>query len=348
MNFSKIDIIAQNFEKYMTFSFSVFRFLDSFSFLASSLDTLSSNLLKDGEHNFQHTLKGDYTNKQKQLILKKGVYPYEYIDCYDRFNEEKLPNKDAFYSSLSEVGIKDNEYKHAQEVWKEFNIKTIGEYHDLYLKTDVLLLTDVFESFRNTAINDYKLDPANDYITLPSYAWDAMLYKTNIKLEQLTDPDMYLFCERGIRGGTSMISHRYAKANNKYIKNYDENIKSSYIMYLDANNLYGGAMCEKMPYGKFKWINNFDERFIKNYNANGDKGCFVECDLEYPAELHNLHNDYPLAPETRPILTNELSNYQLNQLQTHNEKHNEKINKLVPNLYDKKHYVVHIRNLQYY
>ena len=209
-------------------------------------------------------MKGDYTNKQKQLILKKGVYPYEYIDCYNRFNEEKLPDKDAFYSSLSEVGIKDIEYKHAQEVWKEFNIKTIGEYHDLYLKTDVLLLTDVFESFRNTAINDYKLDPANGYFTLPNYARDAMLYNTNIKLEQLTDPDMYLFCERAIRGGISMIGHRYAKANNKYMKNYDENIKSSYIMYLDANNLYGGSMCEKMPYGEFKWINNFDDRLIKN------------------------------------------------------------------------------------
>ena len=186
------------------------------------------------------------------------MYPYEYIDNYNRFDEKKLPNKDAFYSSLNESGIKDTEYKHAEEVWKEFNIKNIGEYHDLYLKTDVLLLTDIFENFRKTAINDYKLDPANGYFTLPNYAWDAMLYKTKIKLEQLTDPDKYLFCEKAIRGGISMISHRHAKANNKYMKNYDENKESSYITYLDANNLYGGAMCEKMPYKEFKWINNFE------------------------------------------------------------------------------------------
>jgi hypothetical protein len=169
-------------------------------------------------------------------------------------------------------------------------------------------------------VRQHKLDPANGYFTLPNSAWDAMLYKTKIKLEQLTDTDKYLFCEKAIRGGISIISHRHAKANNKYMKNYDENKESSYITYLDANNLYGGAMCEKMPYNGFEWVKIFDDKFIKNYNANGDKGCYVECDLEYPKEIHDLHNDNPLAPETKAILKNELSYYQLNQLETHKEK----------------------------
>ena len=121
--------------------------------------------MNDGEDNFKHTLNGNYSDKQKKLILKKGVYPYEYIDNYNRFDEKKLHYKDAFYSSLNESGIKDTEYKHAEEVWKEFNIKNIGEYHDLYLKTDVPLLTDIFESFRKTALNNYKLDFANGYFT---------------------------------------------------------------------------------------------------------------------------------------------------------------------------------------
>ena len=132
-----------------------------------------------------------------------------------------------------------------------------------------------------------------------------MLYKTRIELEQLTDIDKYIFCERGIRGGVSMISHRYAKANNKYLQDYNPNDISSYIIYLDANNLYGGSICESMPFGEFEWIENVD---VVNYNADGDKGCFLEVDLEYPSELHDLHNDYPLAPESRSINYNELSN----------------------------------------
>ncbi len=142
-----------------------------------------------------------------------------------------------------------------------------------------------------------------------------------------------------------MISHRYAKANNKYLQDYNPNDISSYIIYLDANNLYGGSMCESMPFGEFEWIENVD---VVNYNTEGDKGCFVEVDLEYPKELHDLHNDFPLAPESKSINYNELSDYQKNQLEIHGEKQNDKINKLTPNLYDKKNYICHIRNLQYY
>ena len=348
MNFSNIKIIAQNFEKYMSFAFGEFRFLDSFAFMSSSLDTLASNLLKDGKSNFIHTLKNNYSDEQNDLILKKGVYPYEYMDTTEKFSDTALPKIDDFYSVLSESRISEEEYEHALKVWDKFNITSMGEYHDLYLKTDVLLLTDVFEAFRNTAIKNYKLDPCNGYFTLPNYAWNAMLLKTGVVLDQLTDIDMYLFCEQGIRGGTSMISHRYAKANNKYMESYDRDVVTSYIMYLDANNLYGEAMTQNLPTGGFDWDDNKETKYFESFDADGDIGLFVECDLHYPTDLHDLHNNYPLAVESKNILKGELSPYQQNQMLRHNETHSEKLKKLVPNLYDKKNYVCHIKNLQYY
>ena len=334
----------------MTFAFGEFRFLDSFAFLSSSLDTLSTSLLKDGIHNFKQTLpeNNTYTNEQKQLILKKGVYPYDYVDSNEKFNETEYPSIDKFYSQLTESGINEKEYEHGLNVWNAFNIKNLGEYHDLYLKTDVTLLSDVFENFRKTAKKNYGLDPANGYFTLPNYAWDAMLLKTNMKLELLTDVDKYLFCESGIRGGISMISHRYAKANNPYMKSYDKTKETSYIQYLDANNLYGHSMCQKLPYSEFKWRENMTNEQVTEYDYSGENGCFVECDIEYPAYLHEEHNNYPLAPETRVVMKTELSPYQKFQLESHKEKHSEKIKKLIPNLYNKEKYVCHIKNLQYY
>ena len=129
----------------------------------------------------------------------------------------------------------------------------MGEYHNLYLKSGVLLLADVFENFRKTCIQYYKLDPCH-YFTSPGLSWDAMLKMTDIKLELMVDIDMYQFIEKGMRGGVSYIANRYGKANNKYMKEYDEKAPSKYIMYLDANNLYGWAMSQALPTGGFKSV----------------------------------------------------------------------------------------------
>ena len=160
------------------------------------------------------------------------------MDSWEKFNEASLPNKESFYSELNKEGITDEDYVHAQKVWEVFKIKNLGEYHHLYVQSDTSLLADVFDNFRDRCINIYKLDPAH-FLTAPGLAWQACLKKTKLKLELLTDNDMLMMVEKGIRGGMCNAVHRYAKASNKYMKNFNKSIESSYLEYLDANNLYG-------------------------------------------------------------------------------------------------------------
>ena len=214
-------------------------FIDSFQFISSSLDKLVSNLPKEA---FKYTSE-EFTGKKLNLMSQKGMYAYDYMDCFEKFDQTELPTKEQFYSILNDQHVTNGEYDHGRKVWKTFDIKTMGEYHDLYLKSDVLLLADVFESFRKTCLQYHKLDPCH-YFTCPGLSWDAMLKMTNIKLELMTNVDMFQFNEKGMRGGVSYIANRYGKTNNKYMKNHHKNEQSKYIVYLDANNLYGWAMSQ--------------------------------------------------------------------------------------------------------
>ena len=187
------------------------------------------------------------------LLTDKGVYPYDYMNSWDKFDETQLPKKEDFYSQLYEENISDKDYARANIVWKHFNIKNLGEYHDLYLMTDVYLLTDVFEDFRDMCLNYYGLDPAY-YLTLPHYSWNAFLSLTGVKLQQIHIKEMYEMIENGLRGGMTQCSFKKVEANSKYMnEDYDKSKPSSYISYLDANNLDGFAMCKKLPYDDFKW-----------------------------------------------------------------------------------------------
>ena len=174
------------------------------------------------------------------------------MDSWERCNETTLPNKKAFYSKLFLEDITDEDYIHAQKVFEEFKLKNFGEYHDLYFQSDTLLLTDVFENFRDKCIEIYELDPAH-FLSAPGLAWQACFKKTGMILELLTDNYMLMIVEEGIRGGICHAIYRYSRANNKYMKNYNKNIDSSYLMYLDENNLYWWAMFQKLPVNGFKW-----------------------------------------------------------------------------------------------
>ena len=335
-----ISVIPTNSEKYMSFTWGKkMVFIDSFQFMPSSLEKLASNLSKD---KYIH-LENEMGTENSHLLKQKGVYCYEYTDNWDKYNETKLPNKEKFYSSLNDTNVSDDDYKRALEIWDKFNCKNLGEYSDLYLKTDVCLLADVFENFRNTCLTYYQLDPTH-YFSSPGLAWDAMLKMTNVQLDLITDIDMENMVQLGMRGGVSTINHRHEKANNKYMKNYEKDKEDSYIMYLDANNLYGWAMSQKLPTGKFKWGN--EENFDLN-NYKGDKGCIIECDLEYPENLHDKHNMYPLAPEKLLIENDMLSPYCTEILNEFKMQKNT-CKKLIPNLMNKQKYVLHYKNLQLY
>ena len=366
-NKKKIDVIAQNSEKFINIGFDSLSVKDSFSFITASLDKLVSMtkydntdekdrrkwVLRDNwQSNLRYSTKNDIIKTEKclDLLTEKGVYPYDYMNAFDKFNDEHLPSKEQFYSRLTEEDITNHDYNKAKQIWKHFDIKNMGEYHDLYVKTDVLLLTDVFENFRDMCLSYYGLDPVY-YYTLPNFAFDAMLKLTGIEIDLVYNQDMYEMIEAGLRGGMTQTTCKKVEANNKYMgSDHDSGKKSSYINYLDANNLYGLSMIQKLPYRNLKWDDKITEDDIINYN-NGRTGCILEVDLEYPKELHDLHNDYPLAPEVMNVKANMLSEKQVEIYKLINgskEPKDEKTKKLILNLNDKSKYVVHIRTLQFY
>ena len=288
----EIRCIPNNDEKYISFSKEIIvgkyvkndvllpktyeiRFIDSFKFMSSSLSGLVENLKKSGLEKFVY-LEKEF--REIELLTRKGVYPYDYMDGIEKFSEQLPPQKE-FYSKLNDCGISDEDYEHAQKIWKEFEIQNMGEYHDLYLKTDVLLLADVFEEFRKICMENYSLDPAW-YYTSPGLSWDALLKHSKVQLELLSDLDMLLLFEKGIRGGVSMIPNRWGKANNKFMgDSFDKTKPSKFLAYLDANNLYGWAMMQPLPVGDFHWMN---EEELKNWK---DYPCILEVDLDYPKKL---------------------------------------------------------------
>ena len=251
------------------------KFIDSFRFMATSLSKLVDNLTEDIHGDKCVDCKSDLSymkvmdetlifrcfNCQKSykkeinkelierfassykfcnndldkfvMLFRKGAYTYEYADGWDKFNETLIPSKESLYSSLTMENISKTDYRHATNVFKTFKFNNLGDYHD---QSDTLLLADVFENFRKACIKTYELDPAH-FISLPGLAWQACLKKTGVELELLTDYDMLLMIEDGIRGGICHAVHQYAKANNRYMKNYDKSKESSYIQYLDANSL---------------------------------------------------------------------------------------------------------------
>ncbi|XP_071052136.1 uncharacterized protein [Onthophagus taurus] len=338
-----VDVIAQNKEKYISFSKKIIvgenidskgklrrvhmklRFVDSFRFMALSLEKLGSFL----EDNQCVQIRKYFRNEEQfRLIRQKGVFPYSFVDSFEKLNLTALPDRSSFYNTLCDDSITEENYCRAQTVWNLFNCRTLGEYSDIYLTSDVLLLADVFENFRTISMKYYSLDPCH-YFTAPGFGWDALLRMTGVKLELLTDIDMLHFFKNGIRGGLSMCTKRSAKANNKLMMEFDETKDPSYILYLDATNLYGHAMRRKLPTGGFRWLSDEEIQKLDIYNTEDDseKGYVFEVDLEYPEAIHDEHNDLPFCPER--IVPPGSKNA-----------------KLIANLENKTKYIIHYVNLK--
>ena len=197
----------------------------------------------------------------------------------------------------------------------------------MYVQCDTFLLADVFEDFRNMCLNKYGLDPAH-LLSAPGLEWQACLKKTKVELELLADIDMLFMVEKETRGGTCQAMHRHAKANNKYMKNYNNDVISSYLTYLDASNLYGWAMSQKLPVKGFKWVQDlsrFNEIFTKNYDENSNTGYFLEVVIDCLKKLFDLHKDSPFLPESKKV---------------------NKVEKLICSVEDKEKHVMHIRVLK--
>ena len=383
----RLTALCQNSEKILTMSFQGIKFLDSMGYLTTSLDKLVENLkgkediAREGDPTvnlFQHTrsyLGQRYPECNTDLLLRKGVYPYEYVKDIKVLEDKELPAQEDFYSAVSGSGISDKDYAHAQQVWQEFGCASLGEYHDLYLMLDVCLTADVLVQFRSTAYSAWGIDPFyRSFISLPGYSWACMLKYTGeqipgfcIELLHGEDTDKYLFFEEMIRGGVSYIGTRHATANNKHLDNHDPKKPTTCIQYLDANNLYSVAQSFPMPYKDIEWVpqETVDgiELTLEDIKAmNGGKescpmvrdlptdegdstGYIFEVDLDVPPHLHDKFNDFPMAVEKRVVKEEEMSPLQDRMLDGGKMT---KTEKLIPSLSSKKRYKVHGRNLQFY
>ena len=328
----------------------------------SELTELFPNLY----HNFKKKWK-DLPEEAFPLLTRKGIYPYAYMDSMSKFQETQLPPKESFYNDLSKKDISNEDFEFVHKLWETFNLKNLGELHDLYMETDALLLADVFESYRKSILKNYGLDPIHFY-TAPSLSWAAGLKFTGVKLEIPSDVNMHIFFDQGLTGGISMVSNHFARANNKLMKeHYDPKLKQSYILLVDANNLYGWAMSQALPTGNFKWVKNLKtdvpalttgnwgfksmqewEQDIKNLKDDDDTGYMFQVDLDYPENLHldEMHDNFPLAPESCKIEKEMLSSYQTTLGDSLNVAYGSE--KLCLTLKDKKKYICHYRNLKFY
>jgi hypothetical protein len=342
-------VIPKTGQKYLSFSIGDVNFKDSCQFLSGSLASHVRNLRDKGEEfffNVNHHFQDEY---QRKLFYRKGVFPYNYISSLAKLQETSLPSRENFYNDLTQSHILEEEYVFACDVWEILGCQTLQDYLIFYLLADVLLLSDVFENFRQTTLDNYELDPAH-FVSNAQLTLSAFLRYSRAELELFTDVNKYFFVKKGVRGGVSMSVLRYAQANNPYLRNYETLKNDSYIMYFDCNNLYGQAMLQHLPVGNFEWEENVTVDEILSCPADGDVGYIVQCDLKYPQSLHDAHSDFPLAPHHAGIPKSCLSPF-AKAILAKNKGHippRATGAKLLCTLHDKHDYVLHYRTLQCY
>ena len=352
----RVEVLPKNGEKMTAIFINNFTFIDSLSFLPSSLENVVETLMHSKKELLILKQSQMYNNeKERDLLLKKGLYPYDFVKDYDQIKNCQLPSYEEFYSLLRKSDISKSDYLHAKSVYRTFSCRNLLDYTILYNRLDVYLLAECFWNFRQIAYREFKLDPAN-YISLPAFSMDAMLYMTKAKIELLQDLDMYLLIESHIRGGLSLISERYLKASpemseEKFNSLTAEEKKRVYrILYLDQNNLYGGQLRKNLPISNFEWMTEADFKKINwlNTNSNSSKGYILEIDISYPKKLHKEHESIPLCPHHKNITYKDLTEYsKMAYSKSRNEK-TYKSKKLTASFEKKIKYVIHYDTLREY
>ena len=355
----KLSVIPQTKEKYMALTaripvettrenkevyFNV-EFRDSYQFMSSSLANLTSNL---DSLPFTEVLQRDYPNLSKDVIKRKGVFPYSYFDALSRLQESSLPSRSAFRNDLSGEECTEEDYRFAQTAWQEFGCQTFEDYLMAYLKLDVLLLACVFERFRQKTLEQDGLDPVH-FVSLPGLSFMSAFKMTGESIHLLGDLEMYTFFERGIRGGMTFVNKHLVR-NERITLNNEE--LTQHLAYIDQNNLYGNALRKPLPHSEFSWVEDlsgFTRDFILNLDEEGEWGYTLEVDLGYPEQLHHSTADFPLAPESGHITSDMFSNFMESFHKTLNPGSTYKSSrKLLLTQYDKEHYIVHFAALKFY
>ena len=362
-------VIPASEEKYISLTISVYiktytdkngkikkhyenlRFIDSYRFMLASLAKLVDNLPNEKffllENYFE---KLGHSREKVSLLKQKGHYPYSYFNSFEKFRETRLPPRAMWKNSLTggDVSVSRSEYNHALKVFTELKCGSLGDYHDLYLTTDVLLLASVFEAFREVCYQTYGLDCAC-YFTASNLSGDAFLKVCKPELKLLTDREHLDLVQRMIRGGMSSIyARRFYKANNKYLDDFSPSEPSSYILNIDANNLYGGIMKHcPLPLNDFSIVEKSLADILLT-SETSEWGYIVEVNLTIPEELHDFFADYPLAPSREVVDIGAMSNEQVDMLGKLGITTLPKVPKLLQTLHPKEGYVLHYLTLKLY
>ena len=336
--------IPLNTEKFKTIRINNLELKDSMSFLDGSLEKLVETL-KRSNHKFPLMRKIFRDPGQRELLLSKGIYPYEFCESIEKLrNQVVIPPHSAFYSRLSLKNVSDKDYQHAKTVWKKFECKNMLDYTQIYVISDTVLLAEVMQTFRRKIYQEFRLDPCH-FLSLPSLAKDVMLKTSQVSLELIHDLSMCYFFKSGIRGGLSYVNQRSTD-----IDELEKKTGEKYILaYIDCNSLYGAAMSRKLPVRGYRWLSeeelaNFD---INKQDFEDEKGYAFQVTLEYPPELQLQHSSYPLACHHLEVEEEELSPYAKECLEEFQMKYT-KTKKLSATFNERKEYVLHGMNLKLY
>ena len=336
-------LIAESGEKirYLKFPSSVV-FADTFQYVSSSLEKLVEEHVQSGEA--FPCLEAHFKDKAS-LLKQKGRFPYTYVDSWNAFDVAHLPSREHFDNDLTGEKCSVEDYNYAQGIFQAFDCKTLRDYSDIYLMSDVCLLADVLIAIRRSLYSHFQLDILR-YVSLPHFSWHAALKKTGARVELFTDPNMYLFIEDSIRGGLVQQTVKFVQANNPALSNYNPEKPISHLLYYDVNSLYAYAMQQLLPVGEYSWSNVSLEELL-SHPDDAPYGYVAEVDLDYPAAIHALTNDFPLAPNHAFVDRNDMSDFQRAQADKLGIAIG-KVRKLLLTCKPQQNYIVHYRLLKFY